>query len=865
MDDFTPMLRQYRELKSQHPDCLLLFRLGDFYEMFDQDARQAAPILDLVLTSRDAGRSGRIPMCGLPYHALEGYLGRLIKAGLKVAIGEQTEDPAKARGLVKREVVRVVTAGTFIDEGSPENRCLLCLNPAREGFGLAFVEAAGGTIQANQFENAARAAETVAGLPVYECLFPAGAETASRQFLEQPAFRSRKLTLSPLEDWTFNPELDRRTLQEHFRVASLAGFGLEERPLALAACGALVEYLRRLNRGQLRHLDSIRLCTVSENLFIAPAAFAGLELENLFERMDYTRSPLGKRRLRQWLYQPLKKASAIRERQAAVELLRSDPERLEGLEELLKNLPDVEKNLSRLSGGYGSARDFLGLRNALARIPEIKALADPPAARNPLFSLADLPELRTELERALDPAAPISQSEGRLVRSGYHPELDGLRDLQRNSREGLRRLQAEEIKRTGINSLKVGYNRVFGYYLEVSKTNLHLVPEDYLRKQTLVNAERFITPKLKEFEERLLNAEERILALEAELLAGLRERILEQSAPLHRFAEELARLDALDSLARLAGEPGYVRPEVDEGNGIEIIQGRHPVVEKHLQENFIPNDLFLNTETDHLLIITGPNMAGKSTYIRQAALLVIMAQMGAAVPAGRARVGLVDRIFTRIGVHDDISRGQSTFMVEMSETAEILHNLSERSLVVLDEIGRGTSTLDGLSLAWAIAEELNRHRTRTLFATHFHELTALARGRTGVKNYNVAVRKWRDRILFLHKIVAGGSDESYGIYVAGLAGIPDRVVSRARQLLTQLEAEGSLKEKLFDRSGQRDETPSLFDAAGSEAAAETAAWLEAREEVCRELEKLEIERMTPLEALEKLDRWRKRLEKNGHD
>ena len=553
------------------------------------------------------------------------------------------------------------------------------------------------------------------------------------------------------------------------------------------------------------------------------------------------------------MYHPLKTPSDILQRQAAVTVLKNATDIHPQLKNLLKSFPDIEKSISKLSCGYTHAKDILAIRNALSVLPEMKAATQPLSEKNRLFEITDIPELRELLEKAINPDMPLAKSEGKVIKKGFHPELDGLRDVQENGREWLRNFQAEEIKRTGINSLKVGFNKVFGYYIEVTRTNLKSVPENFIRKQTLVNAERFITQELKEYEEKILTAQDKIFAIENTILLGLQQKILNQSRPLHHFAESVATLDAIFSLAALAQLPGYVAPQISDEPVLNIQDGRHPVVEKTSTDPFVPNDTFLDCDENHLVILTGPNMAGKSTYIRQIAILVILAQMGSYIPAACANIGVVDKIFTRIGAHDDITKGQSTFMVEMTETADILNNMTDRSLIILDEIGRGTSTYDGLSLAWALAEHLQKAKTRSLFATHFHELTALAEEHSGVKNYNVAVKEWQDEIIFLHKIVPGGTDDSYGIYVAKLAGVPKNIIARAKTILTQLELQSNLKEKLTGQGAlaQKEGQLSLFADVSSDPVAEA---LRAK------VENIDVNNLTPLEALNKIQELKRMIE-----
>ncbi len=860
MENITPMLKQYQDIKAKYPDCILFFRLGDFYEMFFEDARVASGILDLVLTSRNAGSAGKVPMCGVPYHAANAYIARLIKAGKKVAICEQLEDPAKTKGLVKRDVIRVITSGTFIDDSSFLSRYLLAINPGEKNIGLAFTSLTEGTIEVGEYNGSEAVFDILSRYPVFECIYPVSKEEKVKCLLQSWLAGNRFLTETGCPDYFFNPEMAATSLKEHFQVHSLDGFGLGQKLLAVGCAGALLEYLKQMNQQPMLHVDRLRLHLQDEYLYISPAACQGLELEQLVEVMDYTLTPMGKRLLRHWVYHPLKDKASILQRQDAIKILLTHREQRKELEKLLAHSPDVEKSLSRVSCGSWSVRDLLALRNMLCRTPALQEILTPLAKQQSLFLVEDVPVVRELLEKGIDSEVPTSQPEGKIIRHGFDEKIDYWRNIRENGRDWLKKLQAREIQRTGITSLKVGYNQVFGYFLEVSKANLHLVPPDYIRKQTLVNGERFVTPELKEFEEKMVVAEEELLRREKELLEQITRSILSHCAALHNWINSLARLDVLLSLSNLAEKSDYVCPEITETGEIIIKQGRHPVVEKACPEPFVPNDTLLDCQDNHLLVITGPNMSGKSTYIRQVAILVIMAQMGSYLPAREARIGLVDRIFTRIGARDEITRGQSTFMVEMTETASILNNLTPASLVVLDEIGRGTSTADGFSLAWAVAEYLQSFKVRTLFATHFHELTALAEYFQGVKNYNVAVQEQGHEIVFLHKIQPGGSDESYGLYVAQLAGLPKVVIRRAQQLLQELEIKNMLKEKLVRTTVNSE--PDLFAEDNDNPVAAVSREVDMVREVIEQLEGLDINTLTPLEALNLISRLQKKLHSN---
>jgi len=848
MPEATPMLQQYQTIKAKHQNCLLFFRLGDFYEMFYDDAKVGSRVLDIVLTSRGKGSSERIPMCGIPYHAADNYISKLIKANYRVAICEQMEDPALAQGIVKRDVIRVISPGTFLDESSNDARYLISLSPNTKDLGVAFIDPTTGTIQTNQYPLEKNIiAEFVARLPIFECIYPQSQEEKIKPLFDKAHPRLKNISLTPFEDWCFNPDIAKKTLCEHFSVHNLSGFGIDGLESAAASCGALLEYLKQMNKCPLRHVDKISLYTDNDYVFISPAAHAGLELDNCIKTLDYTITAVGRRLFRFWFTHPLKIRRDIEERQEAIKLLKKNSHLHQDLKNILSKIPDLEKNISRLSCKLTHARDLLAIRNTLCLIPQLKKILDPLSEQNALFAIEDIAQLRQHLENSIEEEIPLSHPEGKIIAAGYNAQIDQLRDLQEHGHNLLKKMQEEEIKRSGINSLKIGFNNVFGYYIEVTKTHLDRVPSNYIRKQTLVNAERFITPELKEFEEKILTAQEKILKLENALIAEIEQEILKYSSQLHIFCQAVATVDCLQALTTLSEQPNYCCPEIAEDTAINIREGRHPLVERTLSESFVGNDTYLDCEENHLIILTGPNMAGKSTYIRQSALLVIMAQMGSFVPAQSAHIGLVDKIFTRIGAHDDILKGQSTFMVEMNEAAEILNNLTKRSLIILDEIGRGTSTYDGLSLAWAIAEHLQKTKARTLFATHFHELTALSSKLTGIKNYNVAVKEWKDEIIFLHKIVPGSTDDSYGIYVAKLAGIPADVIERAKKILTKLELKNDLKENLKNTSGE--EQLGLFSAKIDPT----------MEQMKTALEAIDVNTLTPLEALNKLQELKERI------
>jgi len=838
METSTPMLKQYHEIKSRHKDAILFFRLGDFYEMFFEDAKEASSLLDLVLTGRGQDSQGRIPMCGVPYHSADSYIAKLIKAGRKVAICEQIEDPALAKGIVKRDVIRVISAGTYLDEDT-QTRCLLSLCTSKNQIGFSFCDTAGGVIWANEWISSRAAIETISKLSIYECVYPSSQEETMRSLFSHPLLKTKNIALSPLDDWHFHFDAAQKNLCSHFGVLNLNGFGLENKALAIASAGALLEYLRAANKTPLKHLNRLSLYTSDDYVFISPAAYYGLELEEVFKTLCLTQTPMGHRLFRFWMFHPLKSVDAINERQVAIKVLHKHSSTAQKISECLRNLPDLEKALSRISCGCCTIKDILALRNGLLRAPLIQEHLT--AIHDPLLTLKDQTSLRELLTRSINPDVPLAKPEGKIILPGIDSELDELRSLQDNGRAWLAKYQAEEIKKTGISSLKVGFNNVFGFYIEISKTRQGSAPANYIRKQTLSTGERFITAELKEYEEKFLNAQDRILSIERRILSSIEKTILENVAGLHSYASQIAHLDCFLSLHLLSQRVNYTFPVVNNSMMIDIKDGRHPVVEKTVAENFIANDTLLDDSDNHLVVLTGPNMAGKSTYIRQTAILILMAQMGAPIPASFATIGLVDKIFTRIGAHDDIAKNQSTFMVEMTEAADILNNLTPRSLVILDEIGRGTSTTDGLSLAWALAEHLQKQKVRTLFATHFHELIALAERLSGIKNYNVAVKEWKDQIIFMHKIVPGGCDDSYGIYVAKLAGIPEAVIKRSKEILSELELGSTTPMKHHEK--QID----LFTPSSDPVLEELRSILEA----------VDINNITPIEALKKLDEIKK--------
>ena len=796
----TPMMAQYLAMRKRLPaDIILFYRLGDFYEMFFEDAKTAAPILNVALTKR-----GGTPMCGVPYHAAQNYIARLLKAGKRVAIAEQTSEAIPGK-LVEREIARILTAGsiddlTLLDDQRPNY--LAALSKYKSSFGLAAIDHTTGEFIIAEFADAAQLLDELARLSPSELLIP------DHQIAD---FSENHPLALPYDGYTFLPEHATDLLKNHFNVHSLDGFGCANLPAASAAAGAALHYLIHQLRRPCEHLNPPRLLENGKHVLIDQASQRNLDLiesrsgpkHTLLAVLDRTQTPMGGRLLRNWLLHPLRDLAALTARQENIAALLAEPFLLSKARESLKNIRDIERTTSRLSQNSGNPRDLQSLCISLKQIPtlveDLSTLFQSKINNHQstiLNHLHPLPELTDLLEAALSDEPPANVKDGNIIRDGHSPELDELRSAARGGKDWIARLQEDERKRTGIDSLKIKFNNVFGYFIEITTSQLAKVPVDYTRKQTMSNAERYITPALKEMENKVLGAEERSKQLEYELFLGLRQQVVTHLRPLQETAAAIAEIDVLCSLAETAQLHRHCRPVLTQGTELIITNGRHPVLEQTLTDTkFVPNDTELLPESSRIQILTGPNMAGKSTYIRQLALITLMAQIGAYVPADAATIGLADRIFCRVGASDDLSRGQSTFMVEMSETALILNHATERSLVILDEIGRGTATFDGLSIAWAVAEHLHDEvKCRTLFATHYHELTDLANTREAVVNCNVAVREWNEEIIFLHKILPGPADKSYGIQVARLAGLPKLVLQRAKSILSHLEMNSSKPE-----------------------------------------------------------------------
>ena len=880
----TPLMRQYAAIKKEHPNALLFFRLGDFYELFFDDAVVAAHELEIALTSRNKEKGIAIPMCGVPYHAAENYIARLIRKGFKVAICEQMEDPRLARKIVRREVTRVLTPGTAADLqlGSEESNFLACVAASGNAVGFAALDLSTGEFRATEFQGAdaeQRVREELLVLRPREVLFASslplfeqpGHKTTASAHPATPRVGSIETATwaeTPLEDWVFSPEYAIPLAENHFGVLSLEGFGLANRSAAATAAGAVLHYIRTTQRGSLDHVDRIgyyerQNCLVLDavtvrNLELIEPLFSGTDdSSTLFRSLDCTVTPMGKRLLRGWMLRPSIDLAGINQRLDAVESMTNSVVAREELRRSLEGILDLERLLSRVTLETANPRDLLALSGSVAKLPAVRAaLARIPAERlETLHAQCDeLGDLHARIVATIEDEPPLTLIDGGVIRPGVDATLDELHNLSRNSKQYVAQIEQRERQRTGIGSLKVKFNSVFGYYLEISKANLHLAPADYERKQTLVNAERFTTPELKEYEAKILDAQEKMVEIERRLFAELRSGIAAEARRIRQTALALAEIDVLAAFASLAANRRYCRPQLDHSGDIEIIEGRHPVIEQQdlagISDRFVPNDLYLNGSTHSVLVITGPNMGGKSTYLRQAALIVLMAQMGSFVPARSARIGLVDRIFTRIGASDNLARGRSTFMVEMTETAGILNTATPRSLVLLDEVGRGTATYDGLAIAWAAVEYIHAHtRAKTLFATHYHELTELADRLSGVKNYHVSVKESGGGIVFLRKVEQGAADKSYGIEVAKLAGLPPDVVHRAREVLAEHEhAEQSAIDHLA-----HDE----FEDRGP---MQLTIFTPLSQKIVDRIRQTDLNRLSPLEALNLLHELKKQME-----
>ena len=853
-EDVTPIRRQYLRIKKQYPNAIVLFRLGDFYETFDEDARIASRELEIVLTSREMGKGNKIPLAGIPYHALDGYLAKLINRGYKVAICEQMTKPGETKGLVERDVVRLVTPGTVVEPGlldSKSNNYLVSVAGGEGEAGIAFVDITTSEFAVTQLP-LARAKTELERLNPSEVIAAEGAEIESLGV---------KNNVTRLDSYRFDLEIARQALLDHFGVTTLEGYGCKHLPLAIRAAGAIVHYIgetQKTGLGQLTHLTTystesyMALDTQTQrNLEIFQGARSGGTEGSLLSVIDATRTPMGGRLLRKWLGQPLLDAAALNQRLDAIAWFIENSMARRQIVGMLKDVADLERLINRVRGEIAIPREMVTLKRSLETVPKLKEIIESAGDTRAIDKLKEelkpCREAIALIAKAIEDEPSSSVGEGGVIKPGFSEELDSLREVSGNAKKYLANLELKERERTGIKSLKVGFNNVFGYYIEVSNANRKQVPDDFIRKQTLVNGERFFTPELKEYESMILNARDRMEQMETDLYRRVCRQVALESERILALGAALAHLDVYAALAEIAVRYNYVRPELNDGNIIDIKQGRHPVVERSFTDgSFVPNDIYLSNDDTQLIVLTGPNMSGKSTYLRQVALIVLLAQTGSFVPAQAAKIGIVDRIFTRIGARDDLAAGQSTFMVEMVETANILNNATSRSLLILDEIGRGTSTYDGLSIARAVAEYIHNHKglgARTVFATHYHEMVALAGYLPRVKNFNVAVIEEAGKVIFLHKIVPGGVDKSYGIHVAQLAGLPKPVLHRAREVLDELESNGREAKPAGKKTKEPAAQIPLFGG---------------KTEVEKELDKIDLDGMTPLEALNKLYELKKK-------
>ena len=870
MSTATPVMRQYLEIKANYQDSILFFRLGDFYEMFMEDAVVASRVLGITLTSRNKGVENSVPLCGIPYHSSQGYIAKLISAGHKVAICEQVEDPKTVKGIVKREVVRVVTPGLVTDTETldpKENNYLLAISTNDAGYGIAHIDITTGEFRVAQLETLAQIESELGSLRPSEVLF--SDTDGSRELKQQIGHPLSEIMCTFIPEWVFETDYASEQLCTFFGVSGLQSFGCADLIAAQQAASAVLYYLQQTQKEELRHIRPLQTYHATNFMILDDSTRRNLELTatlqdgkkrgSLLGVLDRTVTAMGGRMLRNWIHYPLVDQTIIQQRQDAVkELVDDSLQRIE-LIEVLDNVYDLERLNSKIAMASANAKDLSSLRSSLEKLPQIDDLLSSFASKylnNIRHKIDLLPELVSLLDRAIVDDPPFVLRDGGLIKEGYNDELDELRTISRDGKGWIAALEVEERERTGIPSLKVKYNKVFGYFIEVTHRNLDRVPEGYHRKQTLANAERFITPKLKEYEAKVLGAEERMVELEYNLFQQVRLQTTAEGDRIQQTADALANLDALLALADIAHERNYVPPQIDDSGVLDITAGRHPVVEgMPLKEAFVPNDVQLDIEKNQLLIITGPNMAGKSTFMRQVALITLMAQIGSFVPAEAARIGVVDRIFTRVGASDNLAKGESTFMVEMNETANILRHATARSLIILDEIGRGTSTFDGVSIAWSVAEYLHDNPDvagKTLFATHYHELTDLPLTRGRIKNYNIAVKEWNDQIIFLRKIVSGSASRSYGIQVGRLAGLPETVIQRAKEILHNLETGEFVRSgepRLGESKSRQKKTPdpqlSLFASGDGE--------------IRSRLEEIDIATTTPIEALTLLDELKKML------
>ncbi len=859
MHKVTPLLKQYLKIKSEHEDSLLLFRMGDFYETFFKDAELASKILHIALTSRSHGKSNRIPLAGIPVKAADNYITKLIKAGVKVSICEQLEDPALAKGIVKRDVVEVITPGTVTNPNlldSGKNNFLAALKSDNKGdFGFSYCDLSTGDFYVEELKRTDL-------LDELRRIEPGEIIVSENETFPLPD----DLVLTTLTDMFFQYEYAKQTLMKHFKVETLAGFDIEKFYFGIGAAGAILKYLTDMQKRKLNHINNIKRVDINGKLMLDTSTVKNLELikrfdgsldNTLFSTLNETVTPMGMRTLRMNLLNPLSNLNEIEKRLESVTQLINENTEANRARKIMKSISDLERLTARISTERSNARDLIQLKNSLKKIPQLKATMKNFSAellKDTTNSLLDFRETVMYLEKSIVDEPPITIKEGGIIKDGIDSELDRIRKIVSEGKQWIVNLQKKERKKTHISSLKVAYNSVFGYYIEVTKPNLKLVPDNYIRKQTLSNCERFVTTELKEYENTILGSEEKINKLEYSLFVTVRKNVSEISEKIQMSAKAIALIDLLTSFALLARKNDYKRPKVNNSDVIKITQGRHPVIENVInREAFIPNDVVLDNSNNQILIITGPNMSGKSTYLRQVALIVIMAHMGCFVPAQSAEIGKIDRVFTRIGATDDLSKGVSTFLAEMIETAKILNNATDRSLVIMDEVGRGTSTFDGLSIAWSVCEFLHNNQVvhpKTIFATHYHELTELQKMLKGIKNFNVSVKRWGDKIIFLRKVVPGGADESYGVDVARLAGFPDIVISRAREILQELEEkEQDNLAKKHRRTREKKKTDRQL-----------TLFTPSENTIIEGIKSIDVTKITPLEAINLLSEWRKLLD-----
>ena len=878
MAELTPMMRQYMETKKEYPDCILFYRLGDFYEMFFDDALTASKELEITLTGKNCGLEERAPMCGVPYHAVDGYLNRLVSKGYKVAICEQMEDPATAKGLVKRDVVRIVTPGTNLDTQALDesrNQYIMCVVYIADRYGLSVADVTTGDYFVSEIDDSEKLFDEIyrympSELICNEAFYMSGMDL---DLLKEKL----GITIYTLDAWYFDDEICARTLKDHFHVGALEGLGLADYDCGVIAAGALLKYLLETQKQDLSHITGLTVYASGKYMLLDSSTRRNLELcETLREKqkrgsllwvLDKTKTAMGARTLRKYIEQPLIRKKDIEERLDAVAELKDQAISREEIREYLSSVYDLERLMCKITYQSANPRDLIAFERSLSMLPHIRCILQDMSSTllKELYQELDpLEDLCALIQKAIVDDPPIAMKEGGIIKDGYHEEVDRLRTAKSKGKEWLARLEEQEREKTGIKNLRIRYNKVFGYYLEVTNSFKNLVPDYYTRKQTLANAERYIIPELKELEDTILGAEDKLYALEYELYSEVRDAIAAEVLRIQKTAKAVAQIDAFSSLALTAERNQYVRPKINEKGTIDIRDGRHPVVEKMIpSEMFIANDTYLDDKKNRISVITGPNMAGKSTYMRQTALIVLMAQIGSFVPASSANIGLVDRIFTRVGASDDLASGQSTFMVEMTEVANILRNATSKSLLILDEIGRGTSTFDGLSIAWAVIEHISNSKllgAKTLFATHYHELTELEGKISNVNNYCIAVKEKGDDIIFLRKIVKGGADKSYGIQVARLAGVPESVTSRAKEIVEEL-VQADITTRIKDIAVQGGEKPKIKAKHYDEVDLAQMSLFDTvkDDDVIQEIEDLDLANLTPIDALNTLYQLQNKL------